>query len=63
MKHGGTVFWMELCANIPPMSGNLDNLHKVGGRVNANTLHAITLKLFLIPVIEFIAMAMAFPDE
>ena len=62
MEHGGGVFGMKLSAYVPLVGGNLHYLHKVGGGIDAHTLHACRLEICLILIVELIAMAMTLAD-
>ena len=57
------VLRMELCADVPALLGNLNYLNKIGSRIDTYTLHAMGFELFLILIVELIAMAMALTDE
>ena len=59
MQHRRRVFWMELRTDIPALLRYLDYLHKVGGRIDAYTLHASLLVFFLVFIVELVTMAMA----
>ena len=60
MQYRRGVFRMELRTDIPTLIGDLNNLHKVRGRVDTHTLHALRLIFRLIGIVELIAMAMTF---
>ena len=62
VKHSRGILGVELCADVPTEVGNLDNFHKVGGRIDTRTPHPMALKLIEVLVIELVAMAVAFLD-
>ena len=63
MEHRGRIFGVKLGADVPALLGYLDNLDEVGGGVDAYTLHASPFVLFLIGIVELIAVAVALADE
>ena len=53
---------MELRTDIPFLLWDLDNLHKVGGRVDTYALHTVRLVFVLIGIIELITMPVPLAD-
>ena len=63
MQYRRTVFWMKLCANVPLLLRNLNNLHQVGCRINTYAFHTLRLVLIEVLVVELIAMTMALTNQ
>ena len=60
LENSTTVFWMKLCTDKPFAGRYFYYLYKICSRVDTSTYQSIVLKLFLIVVVELIAVAMAF---
>ena len=60
LENSTTIFWMKLCTDKPFAGRYFYYLYKICSRVDTSTYQSIVLKLFLIVVVEFIAVAMAF---
>ena len=62
LEHGAVVLRIVLYTDIPGMSLNLDSLYKLGVGVDTRTLHACSLELILVLLVEFVAVMMTLLD-
>ena len=54
---------MELGADVPAQTRDLDDFNEVGRRVDAYALHAVTLELVLVTVVELVTVTVTFLNE